>query len=118
MGDHGTRSNQRSIRRVPIMPPDRIRTLPFGTGLVLLRSARPIVTDLHPWPNRSDEGQLLADREGDRSTAAPHRELTPEASRTFPPQRPARRARVSRRTVRWPSTLSNPSPGSSPPSRN
>ena len=62
LGDHGTRSNQRSVRRVPIFPPDRIRRLPFGTGVVLLRSAPPIVTDLHPWPSRSDAGQLTADR--------------------------------------------------------
>ena len=34
VGDHGSRSAQRSIRRVPIMPPDTIRTLPFGTALV------------------------------------------------------------------------------------
>jgi hypothetical protein len=50
LGDHGTRSNQRSIRRVPILPPDRIRTLPFGTGITMLRSAPPIVTDLRAWP--------------------------------------------------------------------
>ncbi|WP_131103642.1 TraM recognition domain-containing protein [Ornithinimicrobium sufpigmenti] len=62
LGDHGTRSNQRSIRRVPILPPDRIRTLPFGTGVTLLRSAPPIVTDLRPWPSRPDSGQLKADR--------------------------------------------------------
>ncbi|WP_336643760.1 type IV secretory system conjugative DNA transfer family protein [Microbacterium sp. MMO-113] len=62
LGDHGTRSNQRSIRRVPIFPPDRIRRLPFGTGIVLLRSAPPIVTDLHPWPKRTDAAQLTADR--------------------------------------------------------
>lgn len=62
LGDHGTRSNQRSVRRVPIFPPDRIRRLPFGTGVVLLRSAPPIVTDLHPWPSRSDAGQLASDR--------------------------------------------------------
>ena len=41
LGDHGTRSNQRSIRRVPILPPDRVRTLPFGTGITMLRSAPP-----------------------------------------------------------------------------
>jgi type IV secretory pathway TraG/TraD family ATPase VirD4 len=41
LGDHGSRSSQRSIRRVPILPPDRIRTLPFGTGVILLRSAPP-----------------------------------------------------------------------------
>lgn len=62
LGDHGTRSNQRSVRRVPIFPPDRIRRLPFGTGVVLLRSAPPIVTDLHPWPSRPDAGQLASDR--------------------------------------------------------
>ncbi len=62
LGDHGTHSNQRSIRRVPIFPPDKIRRLPFGTGIVLLRSAPPIVADLHPWPGRPDSTQLAADR--------------------------------------------------------
>ncbi|MBF9334938.1 TraM recognition domain-containing protein [Microbacterium lacticum] len=62
LGDHGTRSNQRSIRRVPILPPDRIRTLPFGTGVTLLRSAPPIVTDLRAWPTRPDATQLGRDR--------------------------------------------------------
>ncbi|GAA2006290.1 type IV secretory system conjugative DNA transfer family protein [Brevibacterium samyangense] len=62
LGDHGTRSNQRSVRRVPILPPDRIRTLPFGTGVTLLRSAPPIVTDLRPWPSCPDAAQLKTDR--------------------------------------------------------
>ncbi|MBX3086872.1 MAG: type IV secretory system conjugative DNA transfer family protein [Cryobacterium sp.] len=61
-GDYGSRSNQRSVRRVPIMPPDRIRTLPFGTGVIMLRSTPPIVTDLHPWPKRADAQQLKTDR--------------------------------------------------------
>lgn len=52
VGDYGSRSLQRSVRRVPIMPPERIRTLPFGTGLTLLRAAPPIVTDLRPWTRR------------------------------------------------------------------
>ncbi|HHW51087.1 MAG TPA: type IV secretory system conjugative DNA transfer family protein [Pseudoclavibacter sp.] len=64
LGDHGSRSNQRSIRRVPILPPDRIRRLPFGTGIVLLRSAPPTITDLHAWPTRRDAKQLVADRSG------------------------------------------------------
>lgn len=63
LGDHGTRSNQRSIRRVPILPPDRIRTLPFGTGITLLRSTPPIVTDLRAWPTRPDAQQLRTDRD-------------------------------------------------------
>lgn len=49
VGDHGSRSLQRSTRRIAIMPPDRIRTLPFATGIVLLRSAPPIVTRLRSW---------------------------------------------------------------------
>lgn len=51
-GDHGSRTVQRSTRRVAVMPPERIRTLPFGTGLVLLRSAPPIVTTLRRWTDR------------------------------------------------------------------
>ena len=42
ISDYGARSLQRSTRRMPVMPPERIRTLPFGTGLVLLRSAPPM----------------------------------------------------------------------------
>ncbi|GAA4699947.1 type IV secretory system conjugative DNA transfer family protein [Nocardioides conyzicola] len=52
IGDYGSRSVQRSTRRVPIMPPERIRTLPFGTGLVLLRSAPPIIAKLRRWSER------------------------------------------------------------------
>jgi type IV secretory pathway TraG/TraD family ATPase VirD4 len=52
ISDYGTRSLQRSVRRAHVMPPERIRTLPFGTGLTLLRSAPPIVTDLRRWTSR------------------------------------------------------------------
>ncbi|QIM16016.1 type IV secretory system conjugative DNA transfer family protein [Leucobacter insecticola] len=62
VGDQGSRSAQRSIRRVPIMPPDTIRTLPFGTALVLLRAAPPIVTRMRTWTKRADAAQLRADR--------------------------------------------------------
>jgi type IV secretion system protein VirD4 len=59
---YGAHSNQRSIRRIPIMPPEVLRTLPFGTGVVMLRAARPIITSLRPWTVRPDAGQLRADR--------------------------------------------------------
>lgn len=62
LGDHGTRSNQRSVRRIAIFPPDRLRRLPFGTAVTLLRAAPPIVTDLRAWPARGDAAQLQADR--------------------------------------------------------
>ena len=42
--------------------PDRIRRLPFGTGIVLLRSAPPIITDLRAWHTRPDARQLTVDR--------------------------------------------------------
>ncbi len=59
---YGAHSSQRSIRRVPILPPDTLRTLPFGTGVVMLRTARPIITTLRPWTSRADAAQLRADR--------------------------------------------------------
>lgn len=58
----GQRSTQRSARRLPVLSVDMIRSLPFGTGIVVLRSARPIITDLRPWTSRRDSEQLLADR--------------------------------------------------------
>ncbi len=48
----GRRASQRSIRRVPILPPAKIRTLPFGTALTLLRATPPIHTRLIPWTRR------------------------------------------------------------------
>jgi type IV secretion system protein VirD4 len=62
VGDYGSRSLQRSIRRVPVMPPEAIRTLPFGTALVLLRSAPPLVTDMRPWTARRDASAIHSDR--------------------------------------------------------
>ena len=76
VGDHGSRSAQRSIRRVPIMPPDTIRTLPFGTALVLLRSAPPIVTRLRTWTDRPDAKQLRDDR-ADIEATLQHRSEEP-----------------------------------------
>lgn len=64
IGERGLRSNQRSTRRVPIMPPDIIRTLPYGTALVLLRSAPPIVTRMREWTARPDAAELSAQRAG------------------------------------------------------
>lgn len=62
IGDHGARSIQRSTRRVAIMPPETIRMLPFGTAMVLLRSAPPMVTNLRAWTTRADAAWIAADR--------------------------------------------------------
>ncbi|GAB4086248.1 hypothetical protein GCM10028784_28780 [Myceligenerans cantabricum] len=53
---------QRSLRRVPVLPPETIRTLPFGTGLVLLRSTPPILARLRSWTKREDADRLAAGR--------------------------------------------------------
>jgi len=59
---YGSRSVSTSLRRVPIMDTSRLRTLPFGTAVLLLRTAAPIVLDLRPWPDRADGPALAADR--------------------------------------------------------
>jgi type IV secretion system protein VirD4 len=57
-GRAGERSSSTSLRQVPVMPPSVLRTLPFGTGVLLLRQARPAVIDLQPWPDRPDAAAL------------------------------------------------------------
>jgi type IV secretory pathway TraG/TraD family ATPase VirD4 len=56
-------STSTSLRRVPVMPPDLLRTLPDGMGALLLRRTRPAVVDLTHWHSRSDAKQLRADQQ-------------------------------------------------------
>lgn len=70
---HGGRSNQQSIRRIPILPPDQLRTLPFGTGVTILRAAPPIITDLRRWTARPDRDQLALDRASTEATLGSRR---------------------------------------------
>ena len=58
----GDRSTSVSTRTKPILEPARLRTLPFGKGVLLLRSAPPIILDLTRWTDRPDGEQLAADR--------------------------------------------------------
>lgn len=58
----GQRSSSTSIRRVPVLDTGRLRTLPFGTSIALMRTARPIAVDLQPWTKRPDRIALTADR--------------------------------------------------------
>jgi len=59
---HGNRTYSTSVRRIPIMDTGRLRTMPFGTGILLLRSARPISLDLRPWTGRRDADALRSGR--------------------------------------------------------
>ncbi|MEU2200583.1 TraM recognition domain-containing protein [Isoptericola sp. NPDC019482] len=63
IGPDGTRTSQESLRRVPIMTPQQLRTMPFGTGLVLLRSIKPLQVRLRSWTKRNDAGELITERE-------------------------------------------------------
>jgi type IV secretory pathway TraG/TraD family ATPase VirD4 len=58
----GGRSLSSSTRWRPIMEPSQIRRMPIGHGLLLLRSAAPIVIKLRPWTVRRDAGNLVAAR--------------------------------------------------------
>lgn len=71
VGERGARSTQRSTRRVPVLPTDVIRTLPFGTALLLLRTAPPIVIRMRAWTARRDAPALVDSRK--RLEATRHR---------------------------------------------
>lgn len=81
VGDRGSRSSQRSIRRVATMPPDTIRMLPFGTGLILLRAAPPVIATLRMWTSRADASLLRAHRNDiERRLRVPPRPATADPS--------------------------------------
>jgi type IV secretory pathway TraG/TraD family ATPase VirD4 len=58
----GGRSVSVSTRTKRILEPARLRTLPFGLAVLLLRSAPPIVLTLSPWMDRRDADRLADDR--------------------------------------------------------
>ena len=43
-----------SLRKVPILPPDAIRSIPFGSAVMLLSQADPFPLRLRPWTHRPD----------------------------------------------------------------
>jgi type IV secretory pathway TraG/TraD family ATPase VirD4 len=61
-GHDGRRTTSASIAKVPILEPARLRTLPFGTAVLLMRAAPPIALTMARWTARKDAKQLAADR--------------------------------------------------------
>lgn len=59
-GSDGARSETTSTRRVPVLPADVLRTLPFGTGVLLARTAPPILLSMQPWTARADAAAIRA----------------------------------------------------------
>jgi type IV secretion system protein VirD4 len=51
-GPDGKTSTSTSLRRLPILDTGQLRTLPFGIGILLLRTAPPILLELTPWTAR------------------------------------------------------------------
>ena len=47
---------------MPVLEPHQLRTLPFGTAVLLLRAARPIILAMTPWTGRRDATTLQSDR--------------------------------------------------------
>ena len=79
-GGGSGQSTSTSLRRVPVMPPELLRTLPDGLAALLLRRIKPAIVDLTRWHRRSDAPQLreaqqafdTASQDAARAAAARH----------------------------------------------
>jgi type IV secretory pathway TraG/TraD family ATPase VirD4 len=63
VGADGARTRSTTPHQVPVMEPSRLRMLPFGTGILLLRSAKPLLLTLTPWTARTDADALRRSRD-------------------------------------------------------
>ena len=62
-GNRMDRSMSSTVRYRPILEPAQLRVLDFGTGLLLLRSAPPIMMTLTAWTDRPDARRLISDEQ-------------------------------------------------------
>jgi type IV secretory pathway TraG/TraD family ATPase VirD4 len=62
-GPDGRRSTSTATTKVPVLEPAALRTLPFGTAVLLMKSAPPIDLSLQPWTSRTDTKVLAQDRD-------------------------------------------------------
>ena len=83
VGDYGS-SLQRSVRRVPVMPPEVIRTLPFGTASSCSQRSAP-GHRLAPWTARQE--RLSSARTGRRWRPLSDADEASSAARTPRPKR-------------------------------
>ena len=54
VGRGGGPNRSKSLRRVPVFPPDRLRSLPPGRAIILHRSTRPVMARIEPVWERAD----------------------------------------------------------------
>ena len=76
-GADGRRSTSMSVHQVPVMDTSRLRMLPFGTAVLMLRAARPIVLTMTAWTRRPEAAELARSRRRleeaiERAHTAPH----------------------------------------------
>ena len=81
-GHNDMRSSSTSSREVPVMDTSRLRMLPFGTAVLMLRAARPIVLTMTSWTKRPEAAELQSSRrqlEGviERASSQTHQSLVP-----------------------------------------
>jgi type IV secretion system protein VirD4 len=76
-GPDGRKSVSTSTQEMPILDTGRLRTLPFGSGVLLLRSAPPTLLELQAWTARPDAAELKAGRAAVEATLR-----GPQAQRT------------------------------------
>jgi type IV secretory pathway TraG/TraD family ATPase VirD4 len=62
-GPDGRRSTSTTTTKVPVLEPAALRTLPFGTAVLLMKSAPPIDLSLQPWTSRKDTKVLAQARD-------------------------------------------------------
>jgi type IV secretory pathway TraG/TraD family ATPase VirD4 len=55
-------STSTSLRKVPILPPDAIRAIPFGSAVLLLSQAEPMALRMRPWTARPDARRITNDQ--------------------------------------------------------
>lgn len=51
-------STSTSLRKVPILPPDAIRAIPFGSAVLLMSQAEPMALRMRPWTTRRDAARV------------------------------------------------------------
>jgi type IV secretion system protein VirD4 len=82
IGADGRRSASSTLREVPVMDTSRLRMLPFGTAVLMLRAARPIVLTMTPWTARPGAAELQGSRRRleeviERASTAAQKSLAP-----------------------------------------
>lgn len=82
-------SVQHSWERQPLMPVEKIRTIPMGTGFMLYRAAAPAVANLVPWWDRKDRADFenslhqVLTREGLKGTSVTTAALVDQTQREW-----------------------------------